>query len=139
MTERPAFVLLEDGTWYRGTTRHTGDPAFGEVVFTTSLTGYQETFTDPSYLGQILVMTAPMIGNYGINDADMESGRPQVAGVVVREMARSFSSWRASGGLDNWLLKTANDKLSPQLQRMKRAVKKATAASRSGTHITGVI
>ena len=103
MTERPAFVLLEDGTWYSGTARGDQNPGFGEVVFTTNLTGYQETFTDPSYIGQIVVMTAPMIGNYGINPADMESGRPQVAGVVVRELARSYSNWRATGSLDQWL------------------------------------
>jgi carbamoyl-phosphate synthase small subunit len=104
MTERPAFVLLEDGSWFAGTTRGPSlDPAFGEVVFTTNLTGYQETFTDPSYLGQIVVMTAPMIGNYGINPADMESGRPQVTGVVVRELARAHSGWRATSGLAEWL------------------------------------
>ena len=79
------------------------DPAFGEVVFTTNHTGYQETFTDPSYIGQIVVMTAPMIGNYGINSFDQESQRPQIAGVVVRELARTASSWRATGGLGDWL------------------------------------
>ena len=63
MTDRPAFVLLEDGTWFGGTVRRPSEPALGEVVFTTNLSGYQETFTDPSYLGQIVVMTAPMIGN----------------------------------------------------------------------------
>ena len=77
--------------------------AFGEVVFTTNLTGYQETFTDPSYLGQIVVMTAPMIGNYGVNEEDMESARPQVTGVVVRELSRHPSSWRATSSLDEWL------------------------------------
>jgi carbamoyl-phosphate synthase small subunit len=79
------------------------DPAFGEVVFTTNITGYQETFTDPSYLGQIVVMTAPMIGNYGINQEDMESERPQVSAVVVREMSRQPSNWRATLSLDDWL------------------------------------
>src|SRR4029079_3479783 len=78
-------------------------PAFGEVVFTTNLTGYQETFTDPSYLGQIVVMTAPMIGNYGVNPEDMESGRPQISGVVVRELSRPASNWRADRSLDAWL------------------------------------
>jgi carbamoyl-phosphate synthase small subunit len=73
------------------------------VVFTTNLTGYQETFTDPSYLGQIVVMTAPMIGNYGVNTEDMESGRPQVTGVVVRELSRYPSNWRATLSLDAWL------------------------------------
>jgi carbamoyl-phosphate synthase small subunit len=103
MTDRPAFVLLEDGAWFPGTTVRPLDPAFGEVVFTTNLTGYQETFTDPSYLGQIVVMTAPMIGNYGINSEDMESERPQVSGVVVRELARHPSNWRATRSLDEWL------------------------------------
>jgi carbamoyl-phosphate synthase small subunit len=77
----------------------------GEIVFTTNLTGYQEVFTDPSYLGQIVVMTAPMIGNYGINPEDVEcaTGKPQVSGVLVRELSRGHSNWRASGGLDEWL------------------------------------
>ncbi len=99
----PAYVLLEDGAWFSGTTRRSFFPTAGEVVFTTNLTGYQEVFTDPSYLGQIVVMTAPMIGNYGINDEDLESGGPQVTAVVVRELAREYSNWRASGGLDDWL------------------------------------
>jgi carbamoyl-phosphate synthase small subunit len=103
MTDRPAFVLLEDGTWYPGATVRPLEPAFGEVVFTTNLSGYQEVFTDPSYLGQIVVMTAPMIGNYGVNVEDMESGAPKVAGVVVREMARRPSNWRATRALDEWL------------------------------------
>jgi carbamoyl-phosphate synthase small subunit len=103
MTDRPAFVLLEDGAWFAGAMVRPADPAFGEVVFTTNITGYQETFTDPSYLGQIVVMTAPMIGNYGINQEDMESDRPQVSGVVVRELTRQPSSWRATLSLDDWL------------------------------------
>ncbi|HEY3013112.1 MAG TPA: glutamine-hydrolyzing carbamoyl-phosphate synthase small subunit [Gemmatimonadales bacterium] len=100
---RPAFVLLEDGAWFAGTSARGLEPAFGEVVFTTNLTGYQETFTDPSYLGQIVVMTAPMVGNYGVNEEDMESPQPQVSGVVVRELSRHASSWRATRSLDDWL------------------------------------
>jgi carbamoyl-phosphate synthase small subunit len=102
-TGRPAFVLLEDGTWFAG--RLIGRPAgaSGEVVFTTSLTGYQETFTDPSYLGQIVVMTAPMIGNYGITLTDDESARPQVSGVVVRELSNHYSNWQATQSLGDWL------------------------------------
>ena len=73
------------------------------MVFTTNLTGYQEVFTDPSYTGQIVTMTAPMIGNYGINQEDLESSKPQVQGIVVRELSREFSNWRASGSLDEWL------------------------------------
>lgn len=101
--DRPAFVLLEDGAVFPGTVRRPLEERFGEVVFTTSLTGYQETFTDPSYMGQIVVMTAPMIGNYGINSEDMESGEPQISGVVVREISRHASSWRSTGGLAEWL------------------------------------
>jgi carbamoyl-phosphate synthase small subunit len=103
VTGRPAFVLLEDGTWYPGTTARPLEAAFGEVVFTTNLSGYQEVFTDPSYLGQIVVMTAPMIGNCGVNPEDMESGGPKIAGVVVREMARRPSNWRSTRPLDEWL------------------------------------
>jgi len=103
MSDHPAFVLLEDGTWFAGTTPRQVEPSFGEVVFTTNLSGYQETFTDPSYLGQIVVMTAPMIGNYGINTEDLESSRPQVSGVVARELSRQPSSWRSTGALDGWL------------------------------------
>jgi carbamoyl-phosphate synthase small subunit len=69
------------------------------------MSGYQETFTDPSYRGQIVVMTAPMIGNYGVNPSDPESGAPQVAGVVVRELARTYSNWRAEGDLASYLEK----------------------------------
>ncbi len=102
-TARPAYVLLEDGAWFSGTARRSFEHTPGEVVFTTNLTGYQEVFTDPSYLGQIVVMTAPMIGNYGINEEDLESEKPQVNGVVVRELAREYSNWRASGALEEWL------------------------------------
>jgi len=103
----PGFLLLEDGTLFRGALRSTNLPAtVAEVVFTTNMTGYQEVFTDPSYQGQIVVMTTPMIGNYGINDADPESARPQVAGIVVRELSNSHSNWRADGDLPSWLAKS---------------------------------
>jgi carbamoyl-phosphate synthase small subunit len=102
----PGFLLLEDGTLFRG--RMAGSatallPAVAEVVFTTNMTGYQEVFTDPSYRGQIVVMTAPQIGNYGVNAEDPESNAPQVAGVVVRELSDTYSNWRAAGGLGAWL------------------------------------
>ena len=100
---QPAYILLEDDTWYRGATSALFPITPAEVVFTTNLSGYQEVFTDPSYTGQIVVMTAPMIGNYGINTEDLESARPTVAGVVVRELSRLASSWRATGTLDEWL------------------------------------
>jgi carbamoyl-phosphate synthase small subunit len=97
------FLLLEDGTLFRGTLRDRTAPTVAEVVFTTNMTGYQEVYSDPSYQGQIVVMTAPMIGNYGINTEDPESARPQVAGTVVRELSATYSSWRATGDLRNWL------------------------------------
>ncbi len=102
-TGRPAFVLLEDGSWFAGRLIGRTHGALGEVVFTTSLTGYQETFTDPSYLGQIVVMTAPMIGNYGITLTDDESARPQVQGVVVRDLSAHYSNWQATRSLGDWL------------------------------------
>jgi len=74
-----------------------------EVVFTTNMTGYQEVFTDPSFGDQIVVMTTPMIGNYGVNTEDPESGKPQVTGVVVRELTNHPSNWRATGDLRSWL------------------------------------
>lgn len=100
----PGFLLLEDGTLFHG---HLSDAssemAVAEVVFTTNMSGYQEVFTDPSYRAQIVVMTAPMIGNYGINAQDPESTRPQVSGVVVRELSATFSNWRAEGDLTSYL------------------------------------
>ncbi|MGI9078891.1 MAG: glutamine-hydrolyzing carbamoyl-phosphate synthase small subunit [Gemmatimonadaceae bacterium] len=107
-SHRPGFLLLEDGTLFRGRLVHETEPVVAEVVFTTNMTGYQEVFTDPSYRGQIVVMTSPMIGNYGINGEDPESGRPQIAGVVMRELSAQFSNWRATGDLGSWL---ANDKV----------------------------
>ena len=99
----PGFLLLEDGTLFRGQLRSAVPPTVAEVVFTTNMAGYQETFSDPSFRGQIVVMTAPMIGNYGVNTEDPESARPQVAGVVVRELSNAFSNWRAEGDLFTWL------------------------------------
>ena len=102
--EAPGFLLLEDGTLFHGRLHGTArPPTVAEVVFTTNMSGYQEVFTDPSYRGQIVVMTAPMIGNYGVNTEDPESARPQVAGVVVRELSRTYSNWRAEGDLASWL------------------------------------
>ncbi len=100
----PGFLLLEDGTLFLGRLHAPlTSSAAAEVVFTTSMSGYQETFTDPSYRGQIVVMTSTMIGNYGVNSEDPESAGPQVAGVVVRELSESHSNWRAEQGLAPWL------------------------------------
>jgi carbamoyl-phosphate synthase small subunit len=98
------FLLLEDGTLFHGRIHAASNaPAVAEVVFTTNMSGYQEVFTDPSYRGQIVVMTSPMIGNYGVNAEDPESTRAQVSGVVVRELSTTFSNWRAGGGLAGYM------------------------------------
>jgi carbamoyl-phosphate synthase small subunit len=90
-----AILALEDGTVYEGTGFGARASACGEVCFNTSMTGYQEILTDPSYKGQIVTMTYPHIGNYGVNKVDMESWRPHVAGFVVRELSPVISNWRA--------------------------------------------
>jgi carbamoyl-phosphate synthase small subunit len=99
---RPAVLVLESGRVFRGVALGGGE-AFGEAVFNTSLTGYQEILTDPSYAGQIVVMTAPQIGNTGVNDEDLEAARPACAGFAVREASPRVSSWRARGDLDRYL------------------------------------
>ncbi len=95
----PAILVLEDGRVFRGTAFGAHGETFGEMVFSTGMTGYQETLTDPSFHGQIVAMTAPHIGNTGVNDEDPESRRIWVAGYVVREPARIASSWRATATL----------------------------------------
>jgi carbamoyl-phosphate synthase small subunit len=99
----PGFLLLEDGTLFTGRLHGVSPNEGAEVVFTTNMTGYQEVFSDPSYRGQIVVMTAPQIGNYGVNLEDPESAHAQVAGVVVRELSSTYSNWRADGDLLSWL------------------------------------
>ncbi|MFI2364205.1 glutamine-hydrolyzing carbamoyl-phosphate synthase small subunit [Promicromonospora sp. NPDC019610] len=94
-----AALVLEDGTTYRGRAYGATGATFGEIVFSTGMTGYQETLTDPSYHRQIVVMTAPHVGNTGVNDEDPESGRIWVSGYVVRDPARRVSNWRAQRSL----------------------------------------
>ena len=96
---RAAILVLEDGRTFRGSAYGAVGETFGEAVFTTGMTGYQETLTDPSYHRQVVVQTAPQIGNTGVNDADDESHRVWVAGYVVRDPARRPSSWRSTGSL----------------------------------------
>ncbi len=98
-----AVLVLEDGTTFHGTTFGAEGETFGEMVFNTGMTGYQETLTDPSYCRQIVAMTAPHIGNTGVNDEDPESGRIWVSGYVVREPARMASSWRSQRSLHDEL------------------------------------
>ncbi len=99
MTNTPALLAMEDGTIYRGWGFGAADESAGEIVFNTAITGYQEVITDPSYRGQIVTMTAPEIGNVGVNPIDFESGRPWCAGFVVRELSPIVSNWRARGDL----------------------------------------
>ena len=99
MTLEPAVLVLEDGTRYSGHAYGARGRTLGEVVFATGMTGYQETLTDPSYAGQIVVMTAPHIGNTGVNDEDPESSRIWVSGYVVRDPSRVVSNHRATGSL----------------------------------------
>src|SRR5438094_6383279 len=90
-----AILALEDGRIFRGKGYGAKAECYGEVVFNTSITGYQEIFTDPSYAGQIVVLTNPEIGNYGTNDSDNEAARPYIEGLVVREFSPLASNWRA--------------------------------------------
>src|SRR5438552_6180805 len=98
-----AILALEDGTIMRGGAFGASAEACGEVVFNTSMTGYQEILTDPSYKGQIVTMTYPLIGNYGINLQDVESKQPHVAGFIVKELSPVYSNYRASMSLDEYL------------------------------------
>ena len=101
----PAILALEDGTVFRGTAFGAAATIAGECVFNTSMTGYQEILTDPSYFGQIITMTAPQIGNYGINAEDEESAAPKCSGFVVREVSPVVSNWRSAMSLDAYLKK----------------------------------
>ncbi|WP_181786981.1 glutamine-hydrolyzing carbamoyl-phosphate synthase small subunit [Streptomyces phytophilus] len=101
--ESPAVLVLEDGRSFRGRAYGATGETFGEAVFSTGMTGYQETLTDPSYHRQVVVMTAPHVGNTGVNDEDAESARIWVSGYVVRDPARVPSSWRATRSLDEEL------------------------------------
>jgi carbamoyl-phosphate synthase small subunit len=103
MEKYPAILLLENGKKFKGEYFGAQSETIGEVVFNTSMTGYQEILTDPSYAGQIVVMTQPEIGNYGINQLDTESDRIRVQGFVVRDYSRIYSNWRAEHSLDSYL------------------------------------
>lgn len=102
-TRNAALLALEDGTTFRGRSWAAEGESCGEMVFNTSMTGYQEVLTDPSYAGQIVCMTYPLIGNYGVNSEDEESSRPWVDGFVVREASRMASNWRSQETLDAYL------------------------------------
>jgi carbamoyl-phosphate synthase small subunit len=107
--QRPALLVLEDGSVYRGYAFASSGETLGEVVFNTGMTGYQEIITDPSYKGQIVTMTYPLIGNYGINPEDMESGDIHLEGFIVREYQPHPSNWRSRMTLKDFL--ESHDKL----------------------------
>jgi len=98
-----ALLVLEDGTVFEGESIGRAGRTVGEVVFNTSMTGYQEMLTDPSYRGQILTLTYPLIGNYGANSADFESAQVQVEGLVVKQLCDHHSNWQATQSLDDFL------------------------------------
>ena len=98
-----AVLALENGAWFRGVAAGAAGKTHGETVFNTNMTGYQEVLTDPSYSGQIVTMTCPQIGNYGVAIEDGESSRPQVSGFIMREESPVASNWRASGTLRDYL------------------------------------
>jgi len=100
-----AILALEDGRIFRGRSFGASGERYGEVVFNTSMAGYQEILTDPSYKGQIVTMTYTQIGNYGVNEEDIESWKPHVAGFVMRELSPVVSNWRATGSLAEYLEK----------------------------------
>src|SRR5262245_64593980 len=98
-----AILALEDGSLFHGEGFGARGSACGEVCFNTSMTGYQEILTDPSYKGQIVTMTYPLIGNYGVNRQDVESRQPHVAGFIIKELPPVFSNYRADMSLDEYL------------------------------------
>ena len=98
-----AILALEDGTVFEGKSFGAPKDSLGEVVFNTAITGYQEIFTDPSYAGQIVVLTNPQIGNYGANERDQEAARPYIEGLVVREFSRLASNWRSEENAERFL------------------------------------
>jgi carbamoyl-phosphate synthase small subunit len=98
--EQPAWLVLENGTIMQGTSIGKRSESFGELVFNTACTGYQEILTDPSYAGQMVMMTTPEVGNYGINTQDVESTKMHLAGFIVRRLSNVTSNWRAAGSLD---------------------------------------
>jgi carbamoyl-phosphate synthase small subunit len=100
-----AILVLEDGTFFKGEGFGAAGEAFGEVVFNTSMAGYQEIITDPSYFGQMVTMTYPLIGNYGVNDEDVESRKPWLSGFIIKELSSIRSNWRSTMDLDEYFKK----------------------------------
>src|SRR5919205_385733 len=102
-TQQDAFLLLQDGTFFQGKAFGKTGTTTGEICFNTGMTGYQEVFTDPSYYGQVLIMNNVHVGNYGINDADIESDSVKIKGLICRNLEEQFSRFQAKGSLDEYL------------------------------------
>src|SRR5437588_7327339 len=128
-----AILALEDGTWFEGVAAGAQGETSGEVVFNTSMTGYQEVLTDPSYAGQIVTMTCPEIGNYGVSSEDVESRAPRVAGFIIRDESPVASNWRSEHTLREYLV---DNKIVAISDIDTRAL---TRLLRSGGVIRGVI
>lgn len=140
MTTKIAKLALENGTVFHGQSIGADGISVGEVVFNTSLSGYQEIFTDPSYNGQMVVMTNPLIGNYGINSDDEESFKPSVRGVIVKELSRRPSNFRSQAGLGHYLQKYGivgiagvDTRAITKLLRIDGALKGVIAAGEKGS------
>lgn len=136
--EKPAYLLLEDGRRFDGLAMGARGPAIGEVVFNTAMTGYQEILTDPSYAGQLVAMTYPLIGNYGTNAEDVESLRPHVSGFIVREAARQPSSWRSRASLGGYLADHGVVGIRDVDTRALTRHIRSKGAMRGGIAVTGV-
>lgn len=128
-----ALLVLADGTVFEGEAIGAAAPggvASGEIVFHTAMSGYQEIITDPSYAGQVVTFTAPHIGNYGVSPADMESARPGCRGIVVRELSRRRSNWRATEDLNSFLIRTGIPGITGvDTRRLTRHIREAGAMS----------
>jgi carbamoyl-phosphate synthase small subunit len=125
--KRHATLLLEDGRVFRGEGHGFDGEAVGEVVFNTSMTGYQEILTDPSYAGQIVTMTYPLIGNTGVNPEDVESRRPFLEAFIVKRLSPLPSNWRTTESLDDYL---AKHKIPRHLRASIREPSSATFVSK---------
>jgi len=132
-----AKLVLENGLVFEGSSFGAETETHGEAVFNTSLTGYQEVITDPSYCGQIVTMTNPLIGNYGINDDDLESSHPRVAGFVVREYSEFYSNHRATASLGSWLRRFGVPAIQGVDTRMLTRVIRTSGAMRAVLSTTG--
>jgi carbamoyl-phosphate synthase small subunit len=138
-----AFLALADGTVFEGESAGAAGVTVGEVVFNTSMTGYQEVLTDPSYAGQIVTMTTPHIGNYGVTAADAQAPAPVCRGLVVRSLARRSSHWRAEGSLSDYLVANGVVAITEiDTRRLTRHIREAgamAAAIGTGADVAGLI